>query len=49
MLPEIVTGQANVSPAQWPDMREKLIRHDPVLGSQMLHRSTGTVALTLAG
>jgi hypothetical protein len=37
MLPEIVAGQADVAPAQWCDMLEKLIRHDPALRSQMLY------------
>ena len=40
MLPEVIADQADVPPAEWGDMRENLIRHDPALGSQMLHRST---------
>jgi hypothetical protein len=40
MLPLVIAGQADMSPAQWRDMREKLIRHDAALGSQMLRRLT---------
>jgi hypothetical protein len=34
MWPEVIANQADVSPADWGGMREKLVRYDPSLTPQ---------------